>query len=175
MGNFRTRYLPLNELPQNIIGRIVSRQWKKRLALIPKEDIEWVKSYEQKTAYKIYVVTEKSKKNDKYLKGLSGFSLGKYICLTDIHNLATLRHEGGHCQQSQKLGWLYLPLIGIYSAVFCNLYGRIAHKKWCDYDRVYWYFKTRWTESWADRLGGVDRDAVLRGMARPANARYPHV
>jgi hypothetical protein len=112
----------------------------------------------------------------KISKYISGVSLADVILLpSDNNNGCTIYHEYGHSKQSLYLGWLYLLVVGIYSAVFCNLYNRIAHKDWYPYDRHYWYFKTRWTESWADRLGGVDRDAVLRKTARPANARYPQV
>jgi hypothetical protein len=102
------------------------------------------------------VVKEESKRSDKYFKGISGFSLGKYICLTDAHDFETLKHEGGHCAQSKILGWLYLLIIGIYSAVFCNLWDRWFHQKWAYERRVKWYY-SRWSEAWADRLGGVER------------------
>lgn len=82
-------------------------------------------------------------------------------------------HENGHCKQSEYTGPFYLIVVGIYSAVFCNLWDRWFHAGWCLYDRLYWYYKTRWTERWADRLGGVDRDAYLARIPRPANAKYP--
>ena len=105
---------------------------------------------------------------------VSGVSLGGYILLPERRDLeATVPHEWGHSRQSVRLGWLYLPTVGIYSSVFCNLWDRVFHKKWNTYDRVYWYYKTRWTERWADRLGRVDRDAYLRRFRRPADSRYP--
>jgi len=92
---------------------------------------------------------------------ISGVSLGWITLLSDNASEATIRHEWGHSKQSLYLGWLYLLIVGIYSAVFCNLWDRWLHKDWHIYDRYYWYYKTRWTEGWADRLGKVDRDAWL--------------
>jgi hypothetical protein len=97
----------------------------------------------------------------------SGVSLGKYILLP-YENEMTVKHENGHSKQSEYLVPLYLLIVGIYSAVFCNLWDRWFHKDWNSYARHYWYYKTRWTERWADKLGNVDRDAVLAEIDRPA-------
>ena len=105
---------------------------------------------------------------------ISGVSLGKFIILAS-EDLITIQHEYGHSIQSKYLGLLYLPIVGIYSAVFCNLWYRTFHRLWTYYDRVYWYYKIRWTERWADTLGGVDRDTWLKRSHRPSNARYPAV
>jgi hypothetical protein len=113
------------------------------------------------------------KRETKFSQFISGVSLADIILLPDNTAWETVCHEYGHSKQSRYLGWLYLPIAGIYSAVFCNLRDRVFHKNWCQYDRHYWYYKTRWTEAWADKLGGVDRDAVLRRIKRPENARYP--
>jgi len=173
------------QFPQEIIGYKISRAWKNRLKEVKTHDIEQIKRLEEFLGKKIYIVTYVSKQKDKYLKWVSGFSIGRYICLTDIHDLVTIRHENGHCKQSEYLGWLYLLVIGVYSAVFCNLWDRWFHTEkknkqgkvirvaWCSYDRQYWYYKTRWTEYWADKLGLVDRDKVLVAIPRPENARYP--
>ena len=160
MGNFKTRYLPWGELPQNTLGRIVSRQWKKRLERISNEKIEAVKNLELRYDLKIYIVTNESHKADKHLKGISGFALGKYICLPDSYNLnLTVPHEGGHTLQSEKLGWLYLPIVGISSAIFNNLWDRWFHKKWPGEKRYKWYYN-RFPEKWADELGSVKRTYV---------------
>ena len=104
----------------------------------------------------------------------SGGSFAAIILLSDDNSSeVTICHEYGHSIQSLYLGWLYLPIIGVYSAVLCNLWDRLFHKGWCRYDRHYWYYKIRWTEKWADDLGGVDRDSVLLRISRPENARYP--
>ncbi|WP_237558582.1 hypothetical protein, partial [Cellulomonas carbonis] len=58
-------------------------------------------------------------------------------------------HERGHVKQSIYLGWLYLPVIGVPSIIWAGLrrLGLFA-------GRSYYSF---YTESWADRLGGVKR------------------
>ena len=162
MGNFKTRCLPFGELPQNVVGRIVSRQWKKRLGLLGDKAINGIEELEKEHGVKIYFVTQKSQKSDKLLKGVSGFSLGKYICLNDRSNLTTVRHEIGHSIQSRKLKWLYLPVIGIWSAVFCNMWDRWFHQKWTSARRYNWYYgldgnRWTWTERWADELGKAYR------------------
>ena len=89
-----------------------------------------------------------------------GLSLGKYVILPlsagmspecewpksveDLHC-----HEWGHSWQSRLLGWLYLPFVGVQSIAHAFL-----HDRHCE-DKEYHHF---WTERWADRLGGVERD-----------------
>ena len=115
-------------------------------------------------------------RNNLFSKFISGVSLAAFILLSDNNDSdETIEHEHGHSIQSLYLGWLYLPVIGIYSAVFCNLWDRLFHKAWNDYDRHYWYYKTRLSEKWADKLGKVDRDFVLAQIERPENSRYPKV
>lgn len=84
-----------------------------------------------------------------------GVSLGKYIILnyTDCDSF-TIKHEYGHTEQSKRLGWLYLIVIGIPSAIG-NIYDRIAHKKWTEYKRKMWYYKQPW-EAWANKLAGIN-------------------
>lgn len=84
-----------------------------------------------------------------------GVSLGKYIIVhfSDCDPF-TLKHEYGHTEQSKRLGWLYLIVIGIPSAIG-NIYDRIAHKKWTEYKRKMWYYKQPW-EAWANKLAGVN-------------------
>jgi hypothetical protein len=163
------------EAPQNALGYIISRQWKKRLINLTDREKEYLYGMEELTGFKIYVADYYSHKADKVLGDISGFSMGKYICLNSAHDLTDIRHEKGHSKDSKKWGWLYLPVIGIYSAVFCNLWDRRFHSDWNSYDRHYWYYKTRWTEKSADRKGKADRDKVLRRIPRPDNARYPAI
>lgn len=85
-----------------------------------------------------------------------GVSLGKYIILDRWSTITDILHEYGHQKQSLILGWLYLPIIGITSAVFNNLWDRLAHKDWSTTDRYDWYY-ARFPEQWADKLGGVKR------------------
>jgi hypothetical protein len=100
-------------------------------------------------------------RNGRFSKFFSGGSFGRYIILPPRKDMFfTVPHEYGHSIQSLYLGWLYLPVVGIYSAVFCNLWDRLFHKNWPSHDRQYWYYN-RWTERWADKLGGVDRDKAL--------------
>ena len=85
-----------------------------------------------------------------------GVCLGDYILLPDLPSVESKFHEYGHQKQSLMLGPLYLLVIGIYSAVFCNLWDRVFHKKWDSKRRSECYYN-RWTEKWADKLGGVKR------------------
>jgi len=87
---------------------------------------------------------------------ISGVSLAWIILLSvGDDNEQTIRHEWGHSKQSAYLGLFYLPFIGIFSVCF-NLWNRCFHKNWPSVKRSKWYY-SRWTEAWADRLGGVDR------------------
>lgn len=79
---------------------------------------------------------------------LGGVSFGHVIFLHanaryGISRLS-IAHETGHCIQSRRLGWLYLPTVGLVSGIRAGL-G--------------WYRKGRyydsWPENWADRLGGI--------------------
>lgn len=95
-----------------------------------------------------------------YVKGLgAGFSLGKYVFLSDAHATnhpgKNERHEYGHSRQSRRLGWFYLPIIAVPS-VLGNLYDRLFHRKWSNERSTRWYYNQPW-ERWADRLGGVVR------------------
>ena len=155
MGDFKLRYLPFKELPQNIIGRIVSRRWKKELVLLSEREKEFLYGLEELIGYKIYISTYYSHKNHKWLKWMSGGSFGKYICLNNAHDLQTLRHEKGHGEISKELGWLYIPCNGIPS-VCGNLYDRVAHENWTYKERIKWYYEQPW-EKKADEKGKVKR------------------
>lgn len=83
-----------------------------------------------------------------------GISLGRYIFLSSIYcgktcEDKTVSHEYGHCLQSQMLGWLYLPIVGLPSLIHAWQY----EYNYMDPDGYYRY----WCEAWADRLGGVVR------------------
>ena len=72
--------------------------------------------------------------------------LGRFI-FCGMHSTAfTLYHEYGHSRQSKRLGWLYLPIIGIPSAARFALLtmGIIDQKK---------YYQG-YPEKWASTLGG---------------------
>lgn len=90
-----------------------------------------------------------------------GVSLGDYVILDYVkyfgkHFPITYNHEHGHQKQSLMLGPLYLIVVGLTSAIFNNLWDRIAHKKWSASKRYLWYYN-RFPERWADKLGGVSR------------------
>lgn len=76
-----------------------------------------------------------------------GVSLGCYVILKRFDK-QDAEHEWGHCRQSRLMGWLYLLVIGLPSAIH-NLWHR-KHRE-ADYYAFY-------TESWADELGGVQRE-----------------
>lgn len=84
-----------------------------------------------------------------------GVSLGRYIIVWENSSLNTIKHEKGHQKQSLYLGWLYLLVIGLPSALG-NLYDRWFHKSWDVKRSIQWYYSQPW-EAWADRLGCVVR------------------
>lgn len=124
-------FLFLWQLPQNLLGLLVVHITKAKKT-------EWNGIVWYKTDWRI------------------GVSLGNYIILYKFSDLDDIRHEYGHQIQSLFLGWLYLVIVGIPSAVFNNLWDRIFHKKWNVDDRYDWYY-ARFPENWADGLGGVNR------------------
>jgi hypothetical protein len=144
------------QFPQMILGYILSRIWKRRLKLLPDSTIPNVQAMEDKYKVKIYIVDGANHKLNPVLSNIDGFSCGKYICLTSWYGPETVSHEVGHYLQSFRLGPLYLFVIGILSAVFCNLWDRFLHKSWPKKKRQEWYY-SRFPENWADRLGGVKR------------------
>jgi len=151
------------QLPQHIVGLLLILflgAKKQGVQKEPNGDVVWYWDYERGGWFSNFI---------------SGASLGRYILLPKPASNTTIFHEHGHSKQSVILGPLYLLIVGIYSAVFCNLWDRFFHKGWNTYDRLYWYYKTRLTEIWADRLGGVDRIAALRKIDRPDYARFPEV
>lgn len=90
----------------------------------------------------------------------AGVSLGNHIVLDPAYKGylfldKTVNHEHGHQKQSRMLGWLYLLLIGLPSALG-NMYDRVAHRSWRVATRQQWYYNQPW-EKWADKLGGVER------------------
>lgn len=89
-----------------------------------------------------------------------GVSLGDFILLdADFLNSSvkeiTIKHEYGHHRQSLYLGWLYLPVVGLWSAIR-NRYHTWFHKSWNAEKSERWYYGS-YPENWADKLGGVER------------------
>lgn len=93
-----------------------------------------------------------------------GISLGKYSIISKYYirshmtdkailDLDVTRHEAlGHGTQSRYLGPLYLPVVGLQSIIWAWIYPCKAFP----YSKNGYY--RFWTESWADKLGGVVRD-----------------
>lgn len=79
-----------------------------------------------------------------------GISLGRYIIVSQWSSSTTIMHEYGHCVQSKRWGWLYLPIVGLSSIIWAGLYGWIIEETRNGYYRF-------WTERNADKLGGVKR------------------
>lgn len=113
--------LYLWQLPQNLLGLIV----------------------------KSVTRTEKEFAGYYYWRFKSGLSLGKYIFINEKARVTTAKHEEGHQKQSQKLGPLYLLVIGLPSFVWACLKTIGLFKK-----TSYYNF---YTERWADKLAGIER------------------
>ena len=62
-----------------------------------------------------------------------------------------LAHEYGHTVQSRKLGPLYLIVVGLPSLIWAGCFDKYREKHGISY---YSFF----TERWADKLGGVERE-----------------
>ena len=77
-----------------------------------------------------------------------GISLGRTLVVRHPYERDpdTWKHEWGHSRQSLMLGPLYLIVIGIPSALWGWWW---TPRRGVSY---YWFF----TESWANRLGGVE-------------------
>lgn len=93
-----------------------------------------------------------------YVKnGFFSVSLGRNIIIRDLATVETLNHEYGHSIQSKYLGPLYLLVVGIPS-VALNLYYSVGvmYLGW-DQNKLKEYY-TKFPESWADKLGKVERD-----------------
>lgn len=117
------------QLPQNILGAIVSALFAKK---IDDGVYEW-RDYKQHGC----------------------ISLGDYIILSAGRLPETYRHEVGHQVQSLILGPLYLLIIGLPSICWAALWtnyniAESLRAKGLSYYDFY-------TESWADRLGNVHR------------------
>ena len=121
-GTMKKILLYIWQLPQNLLGLLV---------------IKFTKAVHKRSNSLDYWFT------DKYSFGVS---LGRYIILGKHFSTRTLHHEHGHQIQSLYLGWLYLILIGLPSAIG-NLVDRVI-----PYD----YYSTIW-EHTADVLGGIKR------------------
>ena len=129
--------LYLWQLPQNLIGLLLTFYYKAQRIHVLDNGVEI--HYSPK------------------MRG--GISLGKYIIVNTYHYRSTIKsslkrevvqHELGHTKQSEKLGWMYLLIIGIPSIIWAMLYGRVVNESKNGYYKFY-------TERWADKLAGIER------------------
>ena len=124
MQMFRSTLLYLWQLPQNLVGLLLLFVLKGET----RHRIENIRFY--------------------FLKSFpGGITLGEYI-IVGTQQQFTVRHEFGHVRQSRMLGWLYLLVIGLPSALWAWLGDMLAPNK-----SYYWFY----TEKWADQLGGIQR------------------
>ena len=124
------------QFPQNLVGFLLTRK------------PETVKEYKDVKVYYTHNVFG------------CGVSLGDFIVLDAQYNDSsiediTTRHEYGHHRQSIFLGWLYLPVVGLWSAIR-NRYDVWFHKDWPVSKREAWYY-AGYPENWADKLGEANR------------------
>ena len=124
------------ELPQTLVGWIISK-------CVKIESREYING-------RCLIIF---KKDNWFSNLISGTSLGYYILLPVVRDEVTVRHEYGHCLQSKKWGWLYIPIIGLPS-ICNNLRGRKVYKNMV-YEEVQKDYYNRYPEKEADELGGV--------------------
>ena len=120
-------------LPQNIIGFILVLYF------------HYYKGYEMYKYKDAWVI--------QYGKSRAGaVSLGQFIFLWSnyTNKQQIIKHEYGHTRQSHLLGPLYLLVIGVPSFVWNVFFQNYRIK-----NKVSYY--DFWVESWADRLGKVNR------------------
>ena len=124
------------QLPQNLIG-LFMLMWHKKFC---KHEIKKISNADGIQYYLLKHVND------------CGISLGNYIFLDSDRSVSkkAVKHEYGHQLQSKRLGWLYLIIIGIPSAIGNIIYRKTKFKPCGD------YYKQPW-EKWADELGNVNR------------------
>lgn len=115
------------EFPQNIMGFI---------AFIYYTKIKKQAYYQYRTAYVTHVAGR-----------WGAVSFGRYIFADDRcfkHDI--IKHEYGHSLQSQRLLFLYLPLIGLPSLIWNRFFKGYRKRN----NKNYYSF---YTEAWANQLG----------------------
>ncbi len=131
MKNLVSTLMYIHQFPQNLIGLILSFVYRGNILKYPVGVCE------------VDVI-----KSDKIKDSIS---LGKTVITYKRASMITVRHELGHCKQSQYLGWLYLLIIGLPSILWAFVYSKSEQIR---KSRSYYSF---YTEHWADKLGGVKR------------------
>lgn len=124
-------FLWIWQLPQNLIGFVMSLIWRKTVT----RDVEMKDGIEKDVRF--------------YMYPYNSVSLGEYRFIRHNSGDLTYRHENGHSHQSRYLGWLYLIVVGLPS-VIRNLIWRTSYGENHDY---YGGFP----EDWADDIAGIDR------------------
>lgn len=113
------------QLPQNLLGLLLSKVYR----IIETFELDGVQVHTTRSIF-------------------GGLSLGDHMFIRPKASGAVdsldIRHEYGHCLQSRRLGWLYLPTVGLVSGIRAGL-GL--------YRRGHYY--DCWPENWADKLGGI--------------------
>ncbi len=84
-----------------------------------------------------------------------GISLGRFVFVHVDSDDHLVRHELGHCRQSECLGPLYLIVVGLPSIIWAMLFTFISRRG--SAPEYSWFY----TERWADSLGGL-RDQSSR-------------
>ena len=101
----------------------------------------------------VRIFTKARKVGDHYEYNIEcgSISLGEFVFLCPSHwnDKRVLAHENGHREQSRRLGWLYLLIIGLPSLIWCSCFGWYREENNISYYEFY-------TERWANKLGGVD-------------------
>ncbi len=122
MKNIVSVLLYLWQLPQNLLGELLLFLYRRKVLLTEFDGVRF------------YAARRMS----------GGISLGSIVILstTAATKPGIYYHEYGHIRQSRRLGWLYLPIVGVQSLIHAAL-----HKLGDYYDF--------WTERWANNLGGV--------------------
>ena len=124
------------QLPQHLIAVITIIVIDKLLCL----DIKRQKDYNGKRVYETLAIK-------------AGMSLGNYIFLTR-KNTTTLKHEYGHSKQSEYLGLLYLPIIGIPSLLH-NVIYRLFRKM-----NIKWNYYSFYPVAWANKIVGIKLSTI---------------
>jgi hypothetical protein len=97
-----------------------------------------------------------------FIQSRGGISLGVFVFHDGREsrwfypNSGIREHEFGHTYQSRWLGPLYLVLVGLPSVsrgIYAIAYRELTGRRWRGYF-------DGWPEKQADRLGGVDRQAI---------------
>lgn len=119
------------ELPQNLLGRLFVKMF---------DATYYAKAVENDTV-NVYIWNFNA-----------GLSLGNYIFIPHEYIPPSfVKHEYGHSIQSKYLGWFYLLVISIPSAIWFHCFEGYRKKHNVSYYSFY-------TEKWADKLGGVERE-----------------